>query len=53
MQKGDNMKADSERAQKVYKYLAEQVGVVVRYRGNELGCEGCLRVTIGTEEENS
>ncbi|KAF6757770.1 histidinol-phosphate transaminase [Ephemerocybe angulata] len=53
MQKGDNTKADSERAQKVYKYLAEQVGVVVRYRGNELGCEGCLRVTIGTEEENS
>ncbi|KAF5336459.1 hypothetical protein D9611_006462 [Ephemerocybe angulata] len=53
MQKGDNTKADSDRAQKVYKYLAEQVGVVVRYRGNELGCEGCLRVTIGTEEENS
>lgn len=44
---------DSVRANKVYKYLAEQVGVVVRYRGNELGCEGCLRITVGTEDENA
>jgi histidinol-phosphate aminotransferase len=29
------------------------MGVVVRYRGNELGCDGCLRITIGTEEENA
>ncbi|KAJ2926797.1 hypothetical protein H1R20_g10310, partial [Candolleomyces eurysporus] len=46
-------KPDSARAQKIYKRLAEQMGVVVRYRGNELGCDGCLRITIGTEEENA
>lgn len=43
---------DSARAQRVYKTLAEEEGVVVRYRGNELGCPGCLRVTVGTEAEN-
>jgi histidinol-phosphate aminotransferase len=31
--------------------MAENRGVVVRYRGGEIGCEGCLRVTVGTEEE--
>ena len=45
-------KPDSVRAHKVYKFLAESSGLVVRYRGNEPGCEGCLRITIGTEEEN-
>ncbi|VDB92588.1 unnamed protein product [Peniophora sp. CBMAI 1063] len=44
---------DSARAQRVYKTLAEEEGVVVRYRGNELGCPGCLRVTVGTEAENN
>lgn len=34
-----------------YEAMAEKRGVVVRYRGKELGCEGCLRVTVGTEEE--
>ena len=43
---------DSTRAQRVYKTLAEEEGVVVRYRGNEMGCPGCLRVTVGTEAEN-
>ena len=51
LEKGTN-KPDSDRAQKVYKALAEENGVVVRYRGNELGCRGCLRITVGTEEEN-
>jgi len=46
-------KPDSVRAQKVYKKLAEEDGVVVRYRGNEPGCQGCLRITVGTGEENS
>jgi histidinol-phosphate aminotransferase len=46
-------KPSSERAQRVYKTLAENEGVVVRYRGNELGCEGCLRITVGTKEENA
>jgi histidinol-phosphate aminotransferase len=43
---------DNARAQKVYKLLAEEEGVVVRYRGGEVGCEGCLRITVGTEAEN-
>ncbi|KAF7980246.1 hypothetical protein HWV62_38975 [Athelia sp. TMB] len=42
---------DNERAHMVYQTLAETMGVVVRFRGKELGCEGCLRITIGTEEE--
>lgn len=45
-------KPDSARALKVYKTMAEEKGVVVRYRGNEHGCEGCLRITIGAAEEN-
>jgi len=48
-----NRKPDSNRAQRVYKALAEEEGVVVRYRGNEPGCAGCLRITVGTEEENA
>ncbi|KAH9958047.1 histidinol-phosphate aminotransferase [Russula dissimulans] len=43
---------DSARAKRVYTALAEEEGVVVRYRGGERGCEGCLRITVGTEEEN-
>lgn len=43
---------DNERAKRVYKALAEEAGVVVRYRGSEKGCQGCLRITVGTEEEN-
>ena len=35
----------------VYERLAAGRGVVVRFRGKEHGCEGCLRVTIGTEAE--
>lgn len=35
----------------VYKKLADS-GVIVRYRGNEPHCENCLRMTIGTAEEN-
>lgn len=40
-------------AVKLYKYLAEQKQVVVRYRGNEPGCAGALRISIGTEEETT
>lgn len=45
-------KKDTDRALKVYKTLAEEKGVVVRFRGKEQGCEACLRITVGTEEEN-
>ncbi|KAI6021676.1 pyridoxal phosphate-dependent transferase [Pisolithus microcarpus] len=41
-----------EGSQRVYKVLAEENGVVVRYRGGEPGCTGCLRITVGTPEEN-
>jgi histidinol-phosphate aminotransferase len=47
----DEGKANNEKATRIYKTMAESRGVVVRYRGNEIGCEGCLRVTVGTEEE--
>ncbi|MBO6523747.1 MAG: histidinol-phosphate transaminase [Balneolaceae bacterium] len=35
----------------IYKKMAE-LGVVIRYRGNEPHCENCLRLTIGTPQEN-
>ncbi|OQE25444.1 hypothetical protein PENSTE_c006G03069 [Penicillium steckii] len=34
-----------------YEAMAEKRGVVVRFRGKEHGCEGCLRITVGTEAE--
>ncbi|RYO86315.1 hypothetical protein DL766_008763 [Monosporascus sp. MC13-8B] len=42
---------DNATALAVYERLAEVKGVVVRFRGKEHGCLGCLRVTVGTEEE--
>jgi histidinol-phosphate aminotransferase len=42
----------NETAYKIYKQLAEVDGIVVRYRGTELGCTGCLRITVGTPQEN-
>lgn len=44
-------KPDNVTALKVYERLAEKRGVVVRFRGKEHGCLGCLRITVGTEEE--
>jgi histidinol-phosphate aminotransferase len=44
-------KASNDVALQVYERLAETKGVVVRFRGKELGCLGCLRVTVGTQEE--
>ena len=38
-------------AHAVYDTMAH-AGVVVRYRGTETHCAGCLRATIGTREEN-
>ena len=38
-------------ALKVYKQMADN-GVVTRFRGTELHCEECIRVTVGTAEEN-
>ena len=39
-------------AQEIYKYMADTENVVTRYRGTELHCTNCIRVTIGTPEEN-
>lgn len=38
-------------AKEVYKHMADG-GVVTRYRGTEMHCEECIRVTIGKPEEN-
>lgn len=35
----------------IYNRLVEK-GIIVRNRTNILLCEGCLRITVGTEEEN-
>ncbi|ORX43417.1 histidinol-phosphate aminotransferase [Piromyces finnis] len=42
----------SNRANKIYKGMANNEKVVVRYRGNEYGCQGGLRITIGNVEDN-
>jgi histidinol-phosphate aminotransferase len=41
-----------DNAKSVYEYLLTK-GIVVRDRSNVLLCENCLRVTIGTEKENT
>jgi len=51
VQIGTDGRPDNAKAQRVYKKAAGEEKVVVRFRGNELGCEACLRVTVGTEEE--
>lgn len=38
-------------ANAIYAYLRDQ-GIIVRNRNNVLLCEGCLRITIGTDREN-
>ena len=41
-----------EEPRKLYDRLIDR-GVIVRDRSRVAGCEGCLRVTVGTPEENS
>jgi histidinol-phosphate aminotransferase len=38
-------------AEHIYKTMADQ-GIVTRYRGTELHCHNCIRVTVGTAAEN-
>lgn len=45
-------KPSNEIAFKLYEHLATLKSVVVRFRGKELNCNGCLRISIGTAEEN-
>ncbi|KAH8820191.1 pyridoxal phosphate-dependent transferase [Xylogone sp. PMI_703] len=42
---------DNDIALSVFEKLAGIKGVVVRFRGKEYGCLGCLRITVGTEED--
>ncbi|TBU29363.1 histidinol-phosphate aminotransferase [Dichomitus squalens] len=51
LEKNGSGRPDNVRAQKIYKTLAEHEGVVVRYRGGEPGCAGCVRITVGSDEE--
>jgi len=37
---------------KLYNYLVSQ-NIVVRNRSNQPLCENCLRITVGTPEENN
>lgn len=39
------------KAKEVYQRMADS-GVVTRYRGTEIHCDECIRVTIGTPDEN-
>ncbi|KAI8915902.1 pyridoxal phosphate-dependent transferase, partial [Gorgonomyces haynaldii] len=50
---GKSDKPCNKSAFAIYQTLAQVQGVVVRFRGNEHGCEGCLRVTVGTKDENT
>ena len=38
-------------ADAIYEHLIAD-GIIVRNRNRVRGCEGCLRITIGTKEEN-
>ncbi|KAJ1729926.1 histidinol-phosphate transaminase [Coemansia biformis] len=46
-------RASNELAKGVYTEMAEKRGLVVRFRGLDAGCEGCLRITVGTAAENA
>ncbi|KAG0239648.1 histidinol-phosphate aminotransferase [Mortierella sp. GBAus27b] len=46
-------KPSNDRAFNIYTDMAKNRGLVVRFRGTEIGCEGCLRITVGTPEENN
>ncbi|HEX8677627.1 MAG TPA: aminotransferase class I/II-fold pyridoxal phosphate-dependent enzyme, partial [Segetibacter sp.] len=41
-----------DNARKIYEFLLTR-GIVVRDRSNIKLCDNCLRITVGTEEENT
>jgi histidinol-phosphate aminotransferase len=41
-----------DNALEIYRTLAQK-GIIVRYRGDQIHCDDCLRITVGTSEENS
>lgn len=40
-----------ENADELYNWLSQK-GIIVRNRSNATGCENCLRITVGTMDEN-
>lgn len=38
-------------ANEIYRRLADK-GIIVRYRGDQPGCDNCLRVTVGMPDDN-
>ncbi|CAC37506.1 Histidinol-phosphate aminotransferase [Schizosaccharomyces pombe] len=46
-------KPSNDAAKYLYLQMATMHKVVVRFRGTEPLCEGALRITVGTEEENT
>ncbi|WP_138431603.1 histidinol-phosphate transaminase [Fodinibius saliphilus] len=40
-----------DEARMIYQQLAKK-NIIVRYRGNEPHCDNCLRITVGTPDEN-
>jgi histidinol-phosphate aminotransferase len=41
-----------EEANQIYQYLVEQ-GIIIRNRSTVFLCDNCLRITVGTKEENA
>lgn len=41
-----------DHAYEIYKKMASEKGVVIRYQGSKVHCKDCVRITVGTSEEN-
>lgn len=41
-----------DHAQEIYKKMATEKGVVIRYQGGKIHCQDCVRMTVGTPEQN-
>ena len=41
-----------DHAQEIYKKMATEKGVVIRYKGKDVHCKDCVRITVGTPEQN-
>lgn len=46
-----NGKPDSKLAYQIYWEMATEKKIVIRFRGKDLNCEGCLRITIRTRKK--
>lgn len=41
-----------DHAHEIYKKMASEKGVVIRYQGGKIHCKDCVRITVGTPEQN-